>query len=33
VVVQPDARLLNGKVAVIVDTGGGVLGIIDWEGR
>jgi hypothetical protein len=33
VVVQPDAHLLNGKVAVIVDTGGGVLGIIDWEGR
>jgi predicted enzyme related to lactoylglutathione lyase len=31
VVVQPDKQLLDGKVAVIVDPAGGVLGIIDWE--
>jgi len=33
VVVQPDKKLLDGKVAVIVDPAGGVLGIIDWEQR
>jgi predicted enzyme related to lactoylglutathione lyase len=31
IVVQPDKKLLDGKVAVIVDASGGVLGIIDWE--
>ena len=33
VVVEPDKRLLDGKIAVIVDPIGGVLGIIDWEQR
>jgi len=31
VLVQPDPALLDGKLAVIADPGGGVLGIVDWE--
>jgi len=31
VLVQPDPRLLDGKLAVIADPVGGVIGIVDWE--
>jgi predicted enzyme related to lactoylglutathione lyase len=31
VLVQPDPALLDGRLAVIADPVGGVLGIVDWE--
>jgi len=33
VVVEPRPDLLDGKLAVIADPNGGVVGIVDWEVR